>query len=326
VRIAVTGSIANDHLMTFPGRFVEQIVPEHLDRLSLSFLVDGLTLRRGGVAANIAFGLGQLGIRAVVVAAVGRDFDDYRAWLVRHGVDTSGIHVSEVRHTARFMVTTDLDDNQIAFFYPGAMVEARDIALRPIADRLGGLDLVVVSPDDPDAMRRHTDEAREMGVPFVADPSQQLARIDGATARELVDGAEYLVANDYERALLESKTGWSSDEVLGRVGTRVTTLGPKGCSIERRGDPAISVAATAPEGSESDPTGVGDAFRAGFLAGRVWGLELERCAQIGSLVATHAFETIGTQEYVIDAERFLRRFAAAYGDDAANEVAPAFSR
>jgi adenosine kinase len=325
VRIAVTGSIATDYLMTFPGRFSEQLVADQLDRVSLSFLVDELEVRRGGVAANITFGLGQLGHSPVLVGAVGQDFDgDYRAWLVRHGVDTSGVHVSELKHTARFLCTTDLDQNQMASFYTGAMEEARFIELAPIGDRLGGLDLVVVSPNDPEAMLRHTRECRQLGVEFMADPGQQLARMDGDQVRKLVDGASFLITNDYEKALLETKTGWSSEEVLGRVGTRITTLGPKGCVIEAADGSTCEVPA-APEQRREDPTGVGDAFRAGLLAGLAWRLSLERAAQVGSMVATYVLEHIGTQEYELDAADFLARLGSVYGEDAAAAVRPHLS-
>jgi adenosine kinase len=320
VRIAVTGSIATDYLMTFPGRFSEQLVAEQLDRVSLSFLVDELEVRRGGVAANICFGLGQLGLDPILVGAVGEDFDsDYRSWLTRHGVDTSAVHVSELKHTARFLSTTDLDQNQMASFYTGAMEEARFIELQPISDRVGGLDLVVVSPNDPEAMLRHTAESRHLRVPFVADPGQQLARMEGPQIKRLVDGATYLVTNDYEKALLESKTGWTDDEVLARVGTRITTLGPRGCVIESGDGTRIAVDA-APEDRREDPTGVGDAFRAGFLAGLTWKLDLERCAQLGSMVATYVLEHVGTQEYQLQSDEFVARFAAVYGQPAANEV------
>ncbi|MEX0835526.1 MAG: carbohydrate kinase family protein [Nitriliruptor sp.] len=322
MRIAVTGSIATDYLMTFPGHFSEQLVADQLDRVSLSFLVDELEVRRGGVAANICFGLGQLGRSAVLVGAVGQDFEgDYRAWLTRHGVDTSGVHVSELKHTARFLCTTDLDQNQMASFYTGAMEEARFIELAPIGERTGGLDLVVISPNDPEAMLRHTRECRQLGVPFMADPGQQLARMDGEQVRRLVDGAAYLITNDYEKVLLETKTGWSSREVLDRVGTRITTLGPKGCSIESA-DGVVCEVTAAPEQRREDPTGVGDAFRAGFLAGLSWQLDHERSAQVGSMVATYVLEHVGTQEYELHADDFLGRLGAVYGQDAADEVRP----
>ena len=307
--------------MTFSGRFADQLLPDQLDRLSLSFLAEELDLRRGGVAANIAFGMAVLGERPILVGAVGSDWGDYESWLSRHGVDTSGVHVSDLKHTARFFCTTDAAQCQVATFYPGAMSEARDIELAPVAERAGGLDLVVVSPNDPQAMLRHTEEARALGIPFVADPSQQLSSLDGDQIRALVDGAELLVTNDYEAALIESKTGWSAEEVLEHVGTRITTLGPKGCVVQRRGEPDVEVPVV-PEERKADPTGVGDAFRAGFLAARSWGLGLERSAQVGTLLATYVLETVGTQEYVLERGAFLDRLAGTYGDTARDEVAP----
>ncbi|RSN45329.1 MULTISPECIES: carbohydrate kinase family protein [Actinomadura] len=321
MRIAVTGSIATDHLMTFPGRFTDQLLPDQLDRVSLSFLVDELEIRRGGVAANICFGMGSLGKESILVGSVGDDFADYRSWLDRHGVDTASVHVSELHHTARFLCNTDQDQNQIATFYAGAMSEARSIELQPVADRVGGLDLVLVSPNDPEAMLRHTDECRARGIPFAADPSQQLARMDGPDVRRLIDGAAYLFTNEYEKALCEEKTGWSGEEILSRVGVRVTTLGAKGVVIDREGRegvhvPCVSVA------SIVDPTGVGDAFRAGFLSALAWNLPLERAAQVGNAIAAHALEAAGPQEYTLSRQAFLDRFAAAYGPEASAEVAP----
>jgi adenosine kinase len=319
VRIAVTGSIATDHLMTYPGRFSESLVADRLDTVSLSFLVEDLDIRRGGVAANICFALGSLGLTPALVGAVGRDFDDYRSWLERHGVDTRSVHVSELRHTSRFLCTTDAEHNQIASFYPGAMSEARDIELGPVADRLGGLDLVLVGANDPDAMLRHTDECRTRGIPFAADPSQQLARMEGEEIRRLIDGAAYLFTNEYEAGLTEQKTGWSGEQILERVAVRVTTHGAKGSIIERKGEPAVQVAC-AQEDRKADPTGVGDAFRGGFVAGIAWGLPLERCAEVGSLIAAHVIETVGTQEYALSQARFLERLGDAYGPDAVSDV------
>ncbi|MCU0301324.1 MAG: carbohydrate kinase family protein [Candidatus Nanopelagicales bacterium] len=319
MRIVVTGSIATDHLMTFPGRFSDSIVLDKLDKISLSFLVDELEVRRGGVAANIAFGMGMLGLSPVLVAAVGPDFADYRSWLERHGVDTESVHVSEVRHTARFVCTTDEHANQIATFYAGAMQEARDIELGPVVDRVGGIDLVVIGANDPEAMVRHTEECRYRGIPFAADPSQQLARMHGEEIRLLIDGAAYLFTNEYEAALTEHKTGWTGEEILDRVGVRITTLGPNGVRIERQGEEPIQVP-TPKETHKADPTGVGDAFRAGFLAGLAWGLPLQRCAQVGSLLATYVIESVGTQEYELARQAFLLRVREAYGDQAAEEI------
>ncbi|MCI0686362.1 MAG: carbohydrate kinase family protein [Sporichthyaceae bacterium] len=322
MHIAVTGSIATDHLMRFRGRFRDSLIVDQLDKISLSFLVEDLEVRRGGVAANIAFGMGCLGLRPILVGAVGSDFTiDYRSWLNRHNVNTEAVHISELRHTARFVCTTDDDDAQIASFYAGAMTEARDIELSPIADRTGALELVVISANDPEAMLRHTDECRARGYRFAADPSQQLAWMDGEGIRLLVDGAGYLFTNEYEAALLEQKTGWSATDVLDRVSVRVTTLGPRGARIDRRDAEPIVIPA-AEELRKADPTGVGDAFRAGFLAGVAWGLPLERSAQVGALLATYVIETIGTQEYELSQSNFLERLAKAYGSDAADEVAP----
>jgi len=321
MKIAVTGSIATDHLMHFPGRFTEQLLPDQLHKVSLSFLVDDLVVRRGGIAANIAFGMAQLGLRPILLGAVGADFEDYRSWLERHGVDCDSVHISEVAHTARFVCTTDESMCQIASFYAGAMSEARNIELGPVASRVGGLDLVVISPNDPEAMRRHTQEARDRGIPFVADPSQQLARMSGTEVRELIDGAAYLLTNEYEKELLESKTGLSDRDVLEQVGVRVTTLGKDGVRITGRDMDPIEVP-VAKEVHAYDPTGVGDGFRAGFFAALAWGLPLERAAQVGSLLATLVLETIGTQEYVVRADEFLKRLADSYDDAAAAEVRP----
>ena len=316
MNVVVTGSIATDHLMTFPGLFVDALIPDKLDSLSVSFLVDGLEVRRGGVGANIAFGMGVLGLRPVLVGAVGSDFADYRAWLERHGVDTASVHVSDSLHTARFVCTTDQNASQIASFYPGAMGLARTIELAPVGDRVGGIDLVVVGPNDPEAMVRHTQECRQSGIPFVADPSQQLSSMSGDDVIALIEGAAYLFTNEYEAALTESKSGWTSEKILDTVGTRVTTLGSKGARVERKGHAPIEVGVPA-EQQKADPTGVGDAFRAGYLAGVAWGLEPEQCAQIGSTLATYVVETVGTQEYAFTPTEFVGRFEEAYGSDAA---------
>jgi adenosine kinase len=321
VRIAVTGSIATDHLMTFPGKFTDQLIADKLDKVSLSFLVDELAIRRGGVAANIAFGLGVLGLQPLLVGAVGADFDEYRHWLEDHGVRTVGVRESLLRHTARFVCTTDVDGNQIGSFYAGAMAEDADIKLAPLAAEHGGIDLFLIGAGDPTAMVVHTAECREAGLKFAADPSQQLARIlDDEQIRALVDGAEYLFGNEYEEALIERKSGWNGAEILARVGVRITTLGPDGARIDQHGQPPITVPAV-PDAKPADPTGSGDAFRSGFLAAVAWGLSLERAAQLGNLIAVHALETTGPQEYNLKPGPLADRFAAAYGDTAAAEVA-----
>ncbi|MEW1829952.1 carbohydrate kinase family protein [Streptomyces sp. NPDC088196] len=320
MRIAVTGSIAVDHLMVYPGRFTDQLVADRLDRVSLSFLADDLQIRRGGVAANIALGLGRLGLRPLLAGAVGADFAEYREWLHAGGVDTDLVLVSESLHTARFVCTTDSEQNQIATFYSGAMSAARDISLAPAARSEGGLGLVVVAPNDPTAMLRHTEEARALGVPFAADPSQQLARVSGEDARRLVDGARFLFTNEYESALLEQLTGWSRDEILGRVGSWITTFGAQGVSIAREGRPRHLVPAV-PASAIADPTGAGDAFRAGFLAGTAWQWPYERAAQLGCALATVVLESVGTQEYKLSTADLLLMIERTYGPAAAQDIA-----
>ncbi|HQH08930.1 MAG TPA: PfkB family carbohydrate kinase, partial [Phycicoccus sp.] len=238
MRIAVTGSIASDHLMTFRGRFADSLVVEQLDKISVSFLADSLEIRRGGVAGNICFGMAALGQKPMLVGAAGEDFADYRSWLTRHGVNCDHVLISTTKHTARFVCTTDDDMAQMATFYAGAMSEARLIELQPVAGK-EGLDLVLIGANDPDAMLRHTQECRTRGYRFVADPSQQLAFADGPFIRQLIDGADYLFTNEYESHITEKKTGWSHEEINDRVTTRVITKGKDGAVILTKGEEPI---------------------------------------------------------------------------------------
>ena len=324
MKIGVAGSVGLDHLMTFSGKFTDSFVAGSLEKVSLSFLVDSLDVRRGGCAANICYGMGVLGLNPVLIAAVGKDWADYEAWLSRHGVDTSHALVSTTLYTAHFMVTTDDDLNQIASFFPGAMSEARNIELGPIMEKTGRFDMVVISPDDPEAMLHHSDVCRKEGIPFAADPSQQMARMSGEEIKLLIDGASYLFLNEYELALAMQKTGWSDREILEHVKIRVVTLGSKGAKVESAAGEFVQVGVPK-EKSKTDPTGVGDSFRSGFIAGLAWGLSHERCAQLGSLIATYVIETMGTQEYRFTSAEFLARFDESYGAEAAAEIAPHLS-
>jgi adenosine kinase len=322
VTIAVTGSIATDHLMRFPGKFSEGLLPEHLQKISVSFLVDDLVIHRGGVAGNMAYAIGILGGDPTLVGAVGKDFDDYRGWLTSHGVDCDSVLMSETAYTARFVCTTDQDMAQIASFYPGAMSQARDIKLADVVSRRGTPDLVIVGANDPDAMFLHTQECRALDLAFAADPSQQLARLTGEQIRALIDGATYLFTNDYEWDLLLQKSGWSEAEVMSQIQMRVTTLGEKGVDIVGRDGTFIHVDVV-PETHKDDPTGIGDAFRAGFLTGVDKGLSIERAAQLASLVATLVLEAPGPQEWSWDKDAGIKRLADAYGADAGKEIASA---
>jgi adenosine kinase len=316
MRIAVAGSIATDILMTFPGRFKDQFLEEQMHKVSLSFLVDELVVHRGGVAANICYGMAQLGLPALLVGSVGADFTEYGEALTAAGVDVSHVRVCQNVHTARFTCTTDLDANQIASFYTGAMAEARELDLGAIHQATGGIDLVLIGADDPDAMVKHTELAKQHGIAVAADPSQQLARMEGEDIRKLVDGATYLFSNEYEAGLLTQKTGWSHEEVLDRVGVRITTHGGDGVVIEDKTGILAKVPAV-PAPGLVDPTGGGDAFRAGYLTGRSAGLDHEAAAHLGCTLATTVLETVGTQEYTLDRAAFLDRLTTAYGEAAA---------
>ncbi|MGW7386865.1 carbohydrate kinase family protein [Streptomyces sp. NPDC054794] len=316
--VLVTGSVAVDYLMTFPGSFTEQLIADQLAHVSLSFLVDALDVRPGGVGANISYGLALLGLRPALVAAVGADFAPYAERLRSAGVDLSHLRTSGTRHTARFLCTTDRDGNQLASFYPGAMDEAVELDLTGMVHQLDGAALVHIGADQPEAMLRHTDAARALGLPFAADPSQQLARLDRDAARRLVDGARFLFTNAYERALLLSRTGWTEDEVLARTGAWITTLAEKGSRVDRAGEPPVEVAAV-PARTAVDPTGAGDAYRAGFLTAVVCGLDPRNAAQIGSALATCALESVGPQTYgsSVDWDTLTAVLTAAYGPEAA---------
>ena len=322
--IAVTGSIATDHLMRFPGRFSEQLLPDHLQKVSLSFLVDDLVIHRGGVAGNMAFAIGVLGGDVALVGAAGKDFEDYRQWLTAHGVDCDSVLISDSAYTARFVCTTDEAMAQIASFYPGAMSEASNIKLADVVSRTGTTDLVIVGANDPDAMFLHTEECRKLGLAFAADPSQQLARLSGDQIRALIDGATYLFTNDYEWDLLLQKSGWSEAEVMRQIEMRITTLGEKGVDIVGRDGTFVHVDVV-PETRKDDPTGIGDAFRAGFLTGRSAGLSLERSAQLASMVATLVLEAPGPQEWTWDKDAAVKRLSDAYGTEAAAEIASALA-
>jgi adenosine kinase len=318
--VLVAGSIATDHLMHFPGKFSEQLLADQLHKVSLSFLVDELVVRRGGVAPNICYGMAQLGGAPVLIGAVGEDFDEYRNWLTHHGVNCDFVYVSPKHHTARFVCTTDEDMNQIGSFYAGAMGEANRISIAD-AWKAADADLAVISAYDPAAMVQHSAECREHGFRFAADPSQQIARMSGEQMVGLIEGADLLFTNDYEKSLLESKTGLSEADIRAMVNVQVTTLGSKGVEITGRDVERVHVP-VAKERSKHDPTGVGDAFRAGFLTAREWGLSWERAAQVGSLLATMVLETVGTQEYTVEKDEFSTRLAESYGDDSAAEVLP----
>lgn len=317
--VVISGSIATDHLMSYPGKFSEQFLPDQLDKISMSFLVSKLEVRRGGVGANIAFAMGVLGQNPYLLGAAGQDFDEYDQWLTRHGVDTSLVRIEDSLHTARFVCTTDTEQAQLASFYPGAMAQASKADLGFVTGKIGIPDIVLIGANDPGAMVTLTEECRAAGVPFAADPSQQLVSLDAEQIAGLVDGAAYLFSNEYELGLILHRTGWTAEELDSRVGVRVTTKGKDGASVfSAEGEVSVGVV---PARTVVDPTGLGDAFRAGFLTGVRNGRSVERAAQLGALIATYVIETTGPQEWTMDVDEATARLREAYGEDAAKELA-----
>ena len=307
--IIVTGSIAWDYLMRFPGRFKDHILPGQ-DKLSVSFLVDEKERHRGGTAPNIAYNLALLGERPKIVGAAGLDFEDYRQWLESVGVDTSLIRVHPDEFTATFSVITDLDHNQIASFHTGAMARAREIDLRDVGAE--EIDWVIISPDDPAAMVNHTEACRDMGVPFIYDPSQQLARISRDEFMTSLQGASVLTVNDYELEMAKKLSGLSEAALLDYVEAIVVTLGPEGAGvITREGE--LRVPAARPE-AVVEPTGVGDAFRAGLLVGLNAGYDWETILKLGNSAAVYVIERVGTQNHAYTREEFLARVKENYGE------------
>jgi adenosine kinase len=309
MRILFTGSIAYDYLMTFPGYFKDHILPEKIESISVSFLVDSMTRQRGGIGPNIAYNLALLGGEAALMGTVGEDFGDYRAWLEQHGVDCSAIKVIEGTFTASFFANTDKANAQIASFYPGAMGYA---AVQSLYDLNYRPDLVVISPSAPDAMRKFVRECKELQLRYVFDPSQQLARMTGAEVCEDVDGAWALTVNDYEFSLIEKMTGWSEADVLKHVHALVITRGEKGATLFAEGV-RTDIAAVPPE-RIADPTGVGDAFRGGLLRGVAAGWPWVLCGQVGALAATYCLEQVGPQNHTYTRAQFLTRFRQHFDD------------
>jgi adenosine kinase len=310
MKTVITGSIAYDYLMSFPGSFSEQIIPEQLTRLSLSFLVDDMQKRRGGVAPNIAYTLALLGERPVIFGTAGQDFGEYKQWLDRHGVDTSHIVTTPDKFTASFFCSTDVNNCQIASFYTGAMADDANLTIKSLGFRP---DIVIVSPTDPRAMINFATECRSDGIRFIFDPGQQCARATGDELRAGIDGADALVCNDYEMELIRSKAGLSEADIVSRSASAVIiTKGAKGCTLYLK-DGVVDVPAV-PENNIADPTGVGDAFRGGLLKGLASGKGWVESARIGSVAATYALEHVGGQSHAFTLSDFKTRYNAVFGD------------
>ena len=307
MRIVVTGSIAFDYLMSFPGKFTEHFLPEHFSRVSLSFLVDTMDKRRGGCAPNIAYTLALLGERPVLMGTAGKDFGDYRHWLDAAGVDTSLVSEIGDKFTASFFCSTDQANNQIASFYTGAMAHAAELSFRTA----GTVDLAIISPNDPAAMTQYAEECRALGIRFIFDPGQQCARMSGAELADGISGAAMVICNDYELELIREKTGLGEPEILNQAGSLVVTRGEHGSSVFDRGG-RVDVPAVTPH-RIADPTGVGDAYRGGFMKGLAHGASPAVCAQLGSVAATYALEHLGGQAHAYSWTEFKTRYAQHFG-------------
>jgi adenosine kinase len=307
MNIIVTGSIAFDYLMSFPGKFTEHFLPEHMSRVSLSFLVDSMDKRRGGCAPNIAYTLALLGERPRLLATAGQDFDDYRRWLEAAGVDTSLVKEIDGKFTASFFCSTDADSNQIASFYTGAMANAGELSFRTAGD----CGLAIISPNDPGAMVQYAEECRALNIPYIWDPGQQCARMSGDELRDGVVGAALVICNDYEFELIRQKTGFDEASLLEHASALVITRGEQGCSIYDGSD-QVTVPAVPPH-RIADPTGVGDAFRGGFMKGVALGAAYETCARLGSVAATYALEHLGGQSHAYTWAEFLERYETHFG-------------
>ncbi len=308
MKLIVTGSIAFDYLMSFPGKFTEHILAEHLQRVSLSFLVDSMDKRRGGCAPNIAYTLALLGERPYLVATAGQDFKEYDEWLRAAGVDTSHVRHVPDKFTASFFCSTDTENNQIASFYIGAMANASELSMRSIPQA----GLVIISPNDPGAMVQYAEECRAMGVPFIFDPGQQCARLSGDELRDGISGARLVICNDYEFELIRQKTGLGEDGILGLATALVITRGEDGCSIYEGAGSRVDVKALTPH-RIVDPTGVGDAFRGGLMKGMASGKSVKECAQLGTVAATYALEHLGGQSHAYTMKEFSDRYAEHFG-------------
>ncbi len=302
MNIVVTGSIAYDYLMSFPGKFTEHLLPEHMHRVSLSFLVDTMDKRRGGCAPNIAYTLALLGERPLLMATAGEDFGEYRQWLEAAGVDTSYVKQVNGKFTASFFCSTDLHNNQIASFYTGAMADAGELSFRNIPEP----GLAIISPNDPGAMVQYAEECRTLGISYIFDPGQQVARMSGDELKDGTIGASIVIVNDYEYEILKQKTGLDHTAILERSDALIVTKGEHGSTIITS-DGEVNVAAVTPR-RIVDPTGVGDAFRGGLMKGLGVGLPYAEAAQIGSVAATYALEHLGGQSHSYSFQEFMARY------------------
>jgi len=297
--ILVTGSLAYDIIMNFPGKFSDSILPEKIHMLNVSFLVDKLIKNKGGTAGNIAYSLALLDTPVSILAAAGNDFFEYDSFLKKVGVDTSKVSINKDDMTALAFITTDQSDNQITGFYPGAMNGSESLSVTKS-------DFVVISPDNPVAMIKHAKECQALKIPYMFDPGMQLPRLTDEDLKVAISGAEILIGNDYEMNLLKSRLWMEDVDLLKQVKIVITTMGEKGAEIlSKEGKVVITVAKP---NSVSDPTGAGDAFRSGFLAGYMRKFSLKTCGQMGAVASCYTVEKYGTTTHSFTIPEFCKRY------------------
>lgn len=307
--VVLTGSIAYDYIMSFPGHFKDHILPDKIHEISVSFLVDSMRKQRGGIATNIAYNLSLLGERPKIMATVGQDFEDYRRWLELHFIDTSAIITIPDEFTASFFVSTDKEQNQIASFYTGAMAHAHLVSFQDHVN--GGIALAVISPNDPRAMVQYVAECKALDIPYVYDASQQIIRLSSQDLIEGCQGSKMIVLNDYELEMLKHKTGWTEAEIAASTETLIVTYGENGSKITHASK-TIDIP-VAPTQRAGEPTGAGDAYRAGIVKGLIHNFSWEFTGRIGALAATYALEEHGTQNHRYTLEEFVERFTQEFG-------------
>ncbi len=309
MNVIVTGSIAFDYIMSFPGRFREHILPDQLDNLSLSFLVESMKKQRGGCAANIAYNLAMLGERPLLMATAGQDFGEYRKWLEQHGVDTSAVREYPDEFTSSFFVSTDLDQKQIASFYIGAMGRAGELSFKQLTTRP---DLVIISPNDPAAMTQYVRECKALGIRYIYDPSQQIVRLGDDDLRDGIQGSSITITNDYEFEMLRNRLHLDETTILDCAEVVIITRGAEGSTILTNGQqvhiPAVLTS------RPIDPTGVGDAYRAGLIRGLALGLPWETIGRMAALAATYVLENHGPQNHQYTREEFVQRYRTHFGN------------
>jgi adenosine kinase len=316
--IVITGSVAFDYLMRFPGRFRESLLAENLHHISVSFLVDDMQRRWGSIGANIAYSHALLGGKPRLMATVGQDFGEYRARLERIGVNTEAAIAIDHVFTASFFANTDLDNNQIASFYAGAMSYARNFTIANTLNKRP--EYVVISPNDPVAMHQLTEECHRSGIPYMYDPSQQVPRTEGDELRMGIEGAHTLVANEYEWGLIVKKTGMTREDVFRKVKVLVITKGKRGADIYAEGHHYEIPLFPVPDEEIADPTGVGDAFRAGLLRGMEVGWDWETTGRVAALCSAYVLEKVGTQEHHYTPEAFVKRYRGSFDDHGALDI------